>query len=116
MWNALGALAVVGLLAACGHDGSAEPVSAAMPFEPVRQGFAGSEWSEPVNLGPPISVPFVNDANPTFSPDGLSLYYDSERTDLPGAQGALDTWVSRRACTDVLNPERACRRRSTWGQ
>ncbi|MGH7636403.1 MAG: hypothetical protein ACREOK_02030 [Gemmatimonadaceae bacterium] len=60
-----------------------------------------SEWSAPVKLGPPISLSRVRDGNAILSPDGLSLYFDSERADLPGAQGAVDMFVSRRACTDA---------------
>ncbi|MFN2564381.1 MAG: hypothetical protein ABR499_05135 [Gemmatimonadaceae bacterium] len=62
------------------------------------------DWSAPVNLGPPINTP-VADGNPVLAPDGLSLYYDSDRTDLPGALGARDIWVARRACTDHLDPQ-----------
>lgn len=62
------------------------------------------EWSVPVNLGPPINTPSVTDGNPVLSGDGLALFYDSDRTDLPGAQGARDIWVSRRACTESADP------------
>lgn len=63
-----------------------------------------SAWSEPVNLGWPINTPGVTDGDPALSPNGLSLYHDSDRTDLPGARGARDIWVSRRACTDDRDP------------
>src|SRR5882757_7956420 len=33
-----------------------------------------SEWSPPVNLGPPINTPGVNTSAPALSKDGLSLY------------------------------------------
>jgi hypothetical protein len=93
------------LVAACGHDTptgehrtkDARHTAAA----PQLQSKEFSEWSEPVKVGPPISVPLVTDGNATLSPDGLRLYYDSDRTDLPGAQGARDMWVSRRACTEA---------------
>lgn len=39
----------------------------------------------------------VNEVNPTLSPDGLSLYFASDRT---GGLGAQDIWVSRRDCND----------------
>jgi hypothetical protein len=92
-------LAMLVVAAGCGTDADE------LPLEPLFHSFANAEWSEPVNLGPPINVPLVTDGNAKLSPDELSLYYDSDRTDLPGAQGARDIWVSRRACTDALNPE-----------
>jgi WD40 repeat protein len=58
--------------------------------------FANSEWSEPVNFGPPINTAFVEN-NAELSPDGLSLYFGSNR---PGGFGLVDIWVSRRACGD----------------
>lgn len=79
------------------------PTSALESSVEMQASVAASEWSEwsaPVKLGPPISLPRVRDGNAIRSPDGLSLYFDSQRTDLPGAQGATDMWVSRRACTD----------------
>src|SRR6059036_3507929 len=60
----------------------------------------GSEWSEPVDLGPPINTPSA-DQSPALSPDGLSLYFASDRT---GGLGGVDLWVSRRASD-----------RSPWG-
>jgi hypothetical protein len=55
-----------------------------------------SEWSAPVNLGPTINSPFVDNLA-ELSKDGLSLYFTSNR---PGGSGMLDLWVSRRASTD----------------
>jgi hypothetical protein len=40
-----------------------------------------------------------SDQNATLSKDGLSLYLSSNRTDLPGARGNLDIWVSQRSTT-----------------
>jgi hypothetical protein len=51
-------------------------------------------WSAPVNLGPVVNSSFL-DMSPQLSPDGLSLYFATDRT--PSA-GDLDIWVSRRAC------------------
>lgn len=62
----------------------------------VSEGFS---WSEAVNLGPPVNSP-VQEQNPTLSKSELSLYFVSNRTDLPGAQGGNDIWVSRRACLE----------------
>jgi len=58
-----------------------------------------SAWSAPVNLGAPVNSPLL-EQSPTLSKDGLSLYFSSNRTDLPGALGNTDLWVSQRACHD----------------
>ena len=57
---------------------------------------AWSEWSTPVNLGPPINTSFAEN-HPFLSKDGLSLYLTSDRT---GTIGGQDLWVARRACED----------------
>ncbi len=57
---------------------------------------AWSEWSTPVNLGPPINSTFAEN-HPALSKDGLSLYFTSDR---PGGEGLTDVWVARRACED----------------
>jgi hypothetical protein len=54
-------------------------------------------WSEPVNVGAPVNSAF-DEIGATLSPNQLSLYFHSNRTDLPGAQGGNDIWVSKRAC------------------
>lgn len=100
--NALLALA---FLNACDRAGPLDPRGGATPFHAEARAVAGSVWSTPVKLGPAINVPLVTDGNAVLSPDGRSLYFDSDRTDLPGAQGARDLWVSRRACTDWQNPD-----------
>ena len=56
-------------------------------------GREGSAWSEPVNLGPIINSPAVENG-PELSPDELSLYFNSDRS------GNHDIYVSRRACLD----------------
>jgi Tol biopolymer transport system component len=53
-------------------------------------------WSDPVNLGPPVNST-VRDSGATFSPDGLSLYFVSDRA---GTLGPTDIWVSKRTCAD----------------
>src|SRR6185437_4578934 len=55
--------------------------------------FANSDWSTPVALGASINTPSA-DQSPALSPDGLSLYFASDR---PGTLGGIDLWVSRRA-------------------
>lgn len=58
--------------------------------------FANSEWSAPVNIGPPVNS-VAGEMNAAFSPDELSLYLTSDRT---GGLGGFDIWVSERACLD----------------
>lgn len=56
-------------------------------------------WSAPVNLGPVVNSA-SSDQHPAISKDGLSLYITSDRSDLEGAQGKLDIWVSQRSSTN----------------
>ncbi len=49
-------------------------------------------WGPPQKLGPNINTAF-HEANPTLSPDGHSLYFQSNR---PGGYGGADIYVSRR--------------------
>ncbi len=79
-------LALLGLIA-CGT----EPQHVTFTLQADR--FAGSEWSEPVNLGAPVNSS-ANDMNAALSPDELSLYFVSTRA---GGLGGADIWVSRRA-------------------
>jgi hypothetical protein len=51
-----------------------------------------SEWSTPVNVGPTINTAW-DEQHPALSPDGLSLYFVSNR---PNGLGGSDIWVSRR--------------------
>ncbi len=54
------------LLAACGTASDENPLAL------EANSFANSEWSSPVNLGSAINTAAV-EANPTLSPDELSL-------------------------------------------
>src|SRR2546422_609940 len=72
------------LLVAC------ESESASVGIKLEAMSFAGSEWSEPVNLAA-INTG-APDAQANLSPDELSLYLQSDRT------GDADIWVSHRAC------------------
>jgi hypothetical protein len=60
-----------------------------------RRTTATAPWGPPVNLGPNINTPFVEDA-PAISRDGHWLFFDSNRSD---GHGGLDLWVSWRAHT-----------------
>jgi hypothetical protein len=50
-------------------------------------------WGAPVNLGPTINTPSY-EGFPGISPDGLLLFFGSNR---PGGSGGLDVYVARRA-------------------
>lgn len=54
----------------------------------TRRATKDAAWSEPVNLGPPISTAF-SDLPGTPSIDGSTLFFASMR---PGGQGAGDMW------------------------
>ena len=56
----------------------------------------GGDWGAPVNLGPPINTS-SSDLTPWITPDGLELYFSSDR---PGGYGVVDIWVASRATTD----------------
>jgi hypothetical protein len=86
----LASLGLFALLVACRSE--SHPVGPRLQ----AMSFATSEWSEPANLGSTINTTF-NEQGPTFSPDGLSLYFGSDR---PGGVGGFDIWVSHRACAD----------------
>ena len=62
----------------------------------TRRATIYDDWGAPENLGPVVNGP-QEDGPPSLSPDGLELYFDSER---PGGYGPFDIWVSKRATTD----------------
>src|SRR6059036_2056374 len=86
----LASLASITLLVAC--ESTPDPVTVKLQ----ASSFANSEWSSPVNLGSAINTAAV-EANPALSPDELSLYFQSDRTN---GLGGTDIWVSHRACAD----------------
>ena len=57
-----------------------------------RRGTRNAAWEAPKNLGAPINTT-ANETHPAFSPDGLQLYFTSDR---PGGFGLNDIWVSTR--------------------
>src|SRR5213592_5002014 len=80
-------LALLGLIA-CGTE--SQRVTATLQADR----FAGSEWSEPVNLGPVINSSAL-DANAGLSSDAHTLFFVSTRA---GGLGNLDIWMSHRQC------------------
>jgi outer membrane protein OmpA-like peptidoglycan-associated protein/tetratricopeptide (TPR) repeat protein len=59
-------------------------------FDIYISSYNAGQWSTPNNLGAPINSPSW-DAQPSVSPDGLNLYFASDR---PGGFGGADIWVS----------------------
>ena len=57
-----------------------------------RRATRNAAWEAPKNLGTPINTT-ANETHPAFSPDGLQLYFTSDR---PGGFGLNDIWVSTR--------------------
>jgi len=53
-------------------------------------------FGTPTNIGPPVNTSY-NDDGPSISPDGLSLFFDSDR---PGGYGSWDIWVATRDTID----------------
>lgn len=90
-------------LAGCEPDRVASPDVNRLP--PQLLPTSWSEWSTPVELGPPVNTEFLEQGS-AISKDGLSLYFQSDR---PGGLGAVDLYVSQRTCTDDENA--AC----AWG-
>ena len=87
----VGSLPAMALLLACGAD------SDQVVFQLQAHSFATSEWSVPVNLGPQINTA-ASEGNAALSKDGLSLYFQSNRS---GGVGGSDIWVSQRASGDA---------------
>jgi hypothetical protein len=57
-----------------------------------------SDWSAPVNLGPPVNTAFI-EQGASISRDGLSLYFQC--ADCPQNLGFADIYVSQRASVDA---------------
>lgn len=89
----LAAIPLALALTACEHETSTavDAGSIALAVADDRD-----EWTVPVHLGPEVNSPF-RELGPAISPDGLSLYYNSDR---PEGLGSFDIYVSRRACLE----------------
>ncbi len=58
-------------------------------------------WNDPVNLGPTVNTG-ANEGEGVLSPDGRTLFFNSDR---PGGSGGLDLWVTtRRTSADPWGP------------
>jgi len=62
----------------------------------TTRAYKGADWGTPVNLGPPINTSDF-DWLPWITPDGLKLYFSSNR---PGGYGRSDIWVATRDSTN----------------
>jgi hypothetical protein len=58
----------------------------------MRRDTIYNEWGTPMNLESPINSKY-RDSGPSISADGLSLFFDSDRS---GGYGTQDIWVSTR--------------------
>jgi Tol biopolymer transport system component len=58
----------------------------------ARRATTNDAWTTPENVGPPVNTSH-RDSSPDISPDGLTLYFDSDR---PGGSGESDIWVTTR--------------------
>lgn len=63
----------------------------------------GEEWSEPQNLGPVVNSSHW-ESQPTFSPDGRTLFFVSNR---PGGLGGSDIWITRMEANGWTEPQNA---------
>src|SRR5437660_104335 len=105
--SAHGALLLALALASCRDD------STSAPTQPVPPGLLASrheaddplqfsDWSAPVNLGPPVNTAFIEQAA-SLSRDGLSLYLHCGNC--PGSIGGADIYVSQPSqADDALGP------------
>jgi len=59
---------------------------------PIQADKPSADWSDPENVGPAVNSSF-DDQHPAVSPDGLSLYFVSNRLN---GLGGSDIWVSHR--------------------
>jgi outer membrane protein OmpA-like peptidoglycan-associated protein/tetratricopeptide (TPR) repeat protein len=59
-------------------------------FDIYLSSYYMGQWSKPLNIGPPINSGSW-DAQPSISPDGLTLYFSSDR---PGGFGGADIYMS----------------------
>ena len=94
-----GVLLLALALASCRDDSTSAPVSPTLlaSRHVAEDPPQFSAWSTPVNLGPPLNTPFI-DQGTSVSKDGLSLYFHCGNC--PGNVGGADIYVSQRASRD----------------
>jgi len=92
------------LFAGCTMSPAGLSVGSSVGKVPVRYEYG--PWSEPKNLGSAVNTT-ANDQHPGISPDGLSLYFHSNRAgNVSGSKaGTTDIWVTRReTLTSAFGP------------
>ena len=77
----LAAIPLALALTACEHETSTAVDAGSIALAVAED---RDEWTVPVHLGPEVNSPF-RELGPAISPDGLSLYYNS---DLPEGLGS----------------------------
>lgn len=92
----LASLAPLAMLLACGLDSDQGPSAPGGRISAEAFSIDRTPWSAPANVGSAINTTF-NEQGPTFSKDGLTLYFGSDRT---GGAGSFDLYIARRACFD----------------
>ncbi len=70
----------------------------------VAYAIGGGEFGDPVPVPGGVGHPGYLDASPVLSPDGLTLYFTSDR---PGGLGGYDVWVSQWVAGTVSVPDAA---------
>ncbi|MCP4261524.1 MAG: hypothetical protein GY774_29080 [Planctomycetes bacterium] len=63
----------------------------------TKRATTDDDWSAPENLGPMVNSS-SNDATPSISGDGLSVFFESDRS---GGYGSFDLWVTTRTTADT---------------
>ena len=90
-------------LAACDTDPTGTFVQTSRSQQHADDAPRFSDWSAPVNLGPPVNSAF-GQQNPFISKNGLSLYFDCGNCPgnipAPGGGPSRDIYVSQRASVD----------------
>src|SRR3989442_15676047 len=97
--SAHGVLLLAVALASCRDDSTSPPTQPVLPGLLASRHAAEdppqfSDWSTPVNLGPPINTTHV-ESGASISKNGRSLYFHC--LDCPGNAGGAGLWVSPRA-------------------
>jgi serine/threonine protein kinase len=91
--------------ASISHDGltlyfdSVRPGSQGCDIYVTTRASKGAPWTPAVNMGPGINCA-EHDECPWISPDGLELYFISQRSGGYGGYYNRDIWVARRATVD----------------
>ena len=64
--------------------------SGAVDIYMTTRAMTNDDWTEPVNIGPPVNVSIISDVSPVVSSDGCGLYFASYAR--IGNYGAWDLW------------------------